>query len=479
MFACSSKCLRRSGSRGFVLPTAAVLFIVSIPIVGLVIDVGTFYMIQSRLQAAVDAAALAGARSLARGDNSGAQQIAAQDTAVAYFDANFPSGYMLSTDTNRTAVADITQAFYRTVTVTGSTNAPHLFMRWFGGTFTNVNARAVATRRDVNVMLVMDRSSSLQVSGSCQPLKNAALGFIDKFSEGRDNVGLVTFATSSIVARAPSQTFKSAMTSTINSMACAGYTNSASGIWMGYQQLATLDQPAALNVILFFTDGEPTATTTTVQIKSSSTCTDKNAKTGAIAFSPPTTSSPTGFIGILRHDAIASSSDQTLISTTTAFPHNNSSNCYFAGSSTGRAVGNDITGIPTTDYFGNDLQFSYLTPVNAPSSLLAATDSSTNAGNYRRATYNAAVSAAVRARSGSASPGNGYSALSDVVIFSIGLGGSGAASDDFMEYVANDPSNTNHFDNSRRPGLYVYANSASDLADAFNRIASEILRLAQ
>ncbi len=54
----------------FVLPTAAVFFIISLPIVGLVIDVGLDYLIQTKLQMAMDSAALAGARSLSRGDDS-------------------------------------------------------------------------------------------------------------------------------------------------------------------------------------------------------------------------------------------------------------------------------------------------------------------------------------------------------------------------------------------------------------------------
>ena len=48
-------------------------------------------------------------------------------------------------------------------------------------------------------MIVMDRSKSLADSGACTPLKAAAVNFVDKFAESRDNLGLVTFATGSRV----------------------------------------------------------------------------------------------------------------------------------------------------------------------------------------------------------------------------------------------------------------------------------------
>src|SRR5262245_6784135 len=80
--------------RGFVLPTAAIFFIVGIPLAGLAIDLGSFYLIQSRLQSSADAAALAGARALARGTDPATQITNAQTAARNYMTANFPAGYM-------------------------------------------------------------------------------------------------------------------------------------------------------------------------------------------------------------------------------------------------------------------------------------------------------------------------------------------------------------------------------------------------
>jgi Flp pilus assembly protein TadG len=468
MYASSSKLSIRT-RRGFVLPTAAVLFIVGIPIAGLVIDVGVFYMVQSRLQAAVDAGSLAGARALARGDNSTAQIANAQTTAQAYVNANYPGGYLASTNLSVPLPTVSVNNFTRTVTVNGAVDAPHLFMRWFGGTLTTVRASAVATRRDVNIMLVMDRSGSLANSGSCGPLKAAAVDFVNKFSEGRDYVGLSTFATTASVVNAMSQTFKVNVTNSINAIVCQGATSSPSGLWLGYQSLAALQQPDSLNVILFFTDGMPTALAANFAILPASTCTDHSNR-----------------IGVLTADRNGNNTVRGLMKHTPGngelYPAPLSAGCHYYVDSPGwsgsrQFMGLDVTGIPANDIFGNDLTFNYL-PVTSSGGLLPATSNYANQENFVNAAHNATVNAAVRIRQPDV-PGNGFPALPNVVIFGIGLGGIGAAPDDLMEYVANDPVNPAHFDPTKPPGLYVLANNASELANAFNRIASEILRLAQ
>ena len=82
---------KRRTRRGFVLLTAAAMvFLVLMPAIGLAIDAGMMYLVQSRLYAAVDAASLAGARALARGIDDNAQHSNAEATATIYFNANFP-----------------------------------------------------------------------------------------------------------------------------------------------------------------------------------------------------------------------------------------------------------------------------------------------------------------------------------------------------------------------------------------------------
>src|SRR5436190_235237 len=80
---------------------------------------------------------------------------------------------------------DASVANHRSVSVTAYVTAPLYFMRWLGNNNTTVSATATAVRRDVNVVVVMDRSGSLATSASCNPLKAAAITFVSKFANGR------------------------------------------------------------------------------------------------------------------------------------------------------------------------------------------------------------------------------------------------------------------------------------------------------
>jgi len=66
----------------------------------------------------------------------------------------------------------------------------------------------------------------------------------------------------------------------------------------------------------------------------------------------------------------------------------------------------------------------------------------------------------------------------NVVIYTIGYhGGSEQPDENWLKRVANDPSSPD-FDVSKPPGVFVKAPTTGDLAAAFARVASEILRLA-
>ena len=239
----------RRRKNGFVLlTTAAMVALVLLPAIGLAVDAGIMYLVQSRLSAACDAASLAGARGLARGSDDSAQRSNAEATANLYFAANFPSAYFGSTNLHVTNVAATDSTFMRSITSTASVDLPFVFLRMLTLDHITLRASAKATRRDVNVMIVMDRSKSLADSGACAPLKAAAVNFVDKFAEGRDNVGLVTFATGSRVDVHLTTAFKTPVESTLTNLVCNGATNSAQGLWQSYQELAGLAQTGALNV---------------------------------------------------------------------------------------------------------------------------------------------------------------------------------------------------------------------------------------
>ena len=61
---------KNAGERGFVIEVwALMMFFVIVPMIGLAIDCGILFFIKSKLQTAVDGAALGAARSLNRGQD--------------------------------------------------------------------------------------------------------------------------------------------------------------------------------------------------------------------------------------------------------------------------------------------------------------------------------------------------------------------------------------------------------------------------
>jgi Flp pilus assembly protein TadG len=454
--------------RGISMIFTAMTLVFIVPMVGLAIDAGILYTVKGKLQMAVDAASLAAARALSRGNDDTTQQSNARAVAQEYVLLNFPSGYFnVGTPTfgsgNSGISIDESVANQRSVSVTAFVTAPLYFLRWLGSTNTTVSATATAVRRDVNVAIVMDRSRSLSLSSSCAPLKAAATSFVSKFANGRDNVGLVTFASSSRADFPIANDFQTASPSVptiLGGLVCDGGTGSAMGLNKGYQQLVTLNQPNALNVVLFFTDGQPTAFTGTFGIQAGSTCAVHTPKTGVLAENG---SSPWGLL-----DPNAGpqplASDYPLLNT----PANVSQGCTYASSWYTNApnVGNDITSVPLTDVYGNNMNTGYRAVTTSGGYMVL------NWTNIQNASYNAADSQALKIRQSNLIP--------NIRTFAIGLGNvpTDPIPADFLERVANDTRASN-YDAAYPAGLYVFAPTSADISDAFAQVASEILHLAR
>jgi Flp pilus assembly protein TadG len=484
---------RRQTQSGISVIMTAMMLTMIVPFMGLAIDVTLLYVDKARLQGAVDGAALAGAKSLSRGSNDAAQQAAAVQEAKNFVYLNYPTSFFftnsvtinMSATPNPDIYIDESVTNQRTVNVTAHANVPALFMQYLNFTSTTLTASATVTRRDLNVMFVMDRSGSLANSGSCTPAKLDGVSFLNYFALGTDNVGLITFASSSRVD-SPLSTAFSGMATIIGSVNCTGATSSAQALWTGYQALATLNQPAALNVIVFFTDGQPTAVTADLPIATGSSCTTQPPNTfrGVFTVGFETTSpfSPVGTGGVFDYQAPVQPMNSDAIQISGA--EGNPQGCAFV-SNWGNAY-QDIAGVPTTDVWGNNLNNGYQS-VTLSGGLVSIPSNSTGALNMINASTNAADNAGYRIRqatsSGSSVPGSaaavGTGGLSNVVIFTIGLGNSTyPANGDLLERIANDP-RASSYDSTKPAGLYVYAATTADLSSAFAAVAAQILRIAK
>jgi Flp pilus assembly protein TadG len=290
--------MRNHKEKGTILILGTVSMLLIVPMIGMAIDIGFLYAIKSKMQAAVDGAALAAARSLSDGATPSAQQLSAQNQGVTWFYANFPSTFLGVASVNMTT-SDVTYSSannIQTIAISASAQVNTFFMRWLGFTSTTVAANGTASRRDLVVMMVLDRSLSIAIEGECATMKSAAKAFTGQFAEGRDYIGLVTFSNDVLMEQAPTQSFQSALgysnalgsgTGLIDNINCQGNTNTSQAISVAYNQLWLMNLPLAMNVLFLETDGFPNTltlnfwdnTNTVSGLSSSSTCQDLNGKT--------------------------------------------------------------------------------------------------------------------------------------------------------------------------------------------------------
>lgn len=245
-----------------VLPMTALLLVLLVAVVGMAIDSGRAYLVRARLAAAVDAAGLAAARAVTRGEDEDSRKASAVAAARRAFRANYPDGYLGSTPLLRTPQLSFEQGRVL-VDASASASLPLGLTAVMGFTGMDVVASAQAMRRDLDLALVLDVSTSL--APVAQQVRDAAVLFLERFSPDTDRVALVRFAYGAVVdvpVRAGQRGFdRPAMRRQLATTQFAGYTNSAEGLWQGHAQLNTVlaTQRSSLRAMVFFSDGVPTA----------------------------------------------------------------------------------------------------------------------------------------------------------------------------------------------------------------------------
>lgn len=485
---------RLSGARrrrGFAVVLSALMLVWIIPMVGLVIDVGVMYSIRARLASACDAAALSAARSLSNGTNIADQEQAARQRAETFFKANFPDGTLETKDRTVTVQVSETQYKVRSVKVSASAAAPVYFMQMLGSNRTMVSAMGEASRRDTNVMMVIDRSRSLEDAGACDEVEDAAIVFVNQFANGRDRIGFLTFGGDYRVDYAPTKYFKQSPKAAdelgkLSPGGCNGTTGSAQALWQGYVELEKVAEPGALNILVFFTDGQPNTLTADWKVKVNpnsgprSRCWDweHNVPESSPAWSP-VNQVYRGWImsngdGIRSHTALplpvtATPDRITIPNGYSGAEKPSSQDCLYRS---GGGAQQDIAYYPTTDLYGNRTNTGYkpvtLISGGAYDGFLNGNDSTTRLN----AAINAVDHAAVRIRNKELNPSL------PVQIYAIGLGGAGAAEHELLKRIANTADSPTH-DNNALTGMYFFAPTPSQLIATFQKVGGDVLRLSK
>jgi len=504
---------RAVGSRkGFVSVYIAFSSFLLIPMAGLAIDFSVLYSVKARLQTAVDAAAIGSGNTLNRG--SVMDTVAINDVALRFFNANYPTKYWGSTQVYYNSTPVQGALGVRTITVNAAEHVPMLFMRVLGIGQSTVAATAQVNVRFVNMIIVVDRSGSVQratytppggvLTHTWQTVANDLREFVDPcdlstgpgcaspyFSDGRDNIGMVSFGASWNLDFPMTVNFQSQTPTHIGTAIDAldwdtyNSTNTGDGLFHAYRQLVTLNQPGALNVIVMLTDGRPSAFSGTFPLKAVNSCTDKTAKIGVLTSNvsqgwiPPTTLGNTNGVLQSKFPGIGKES-YTLAA--------NSAGCKYAVTAGSPPRPNtsdmnlDISTFPpsVSPPDDNPLGLSFFTTVTTYADMTTFTGGgtlTTSPRAVRYAAFNVADNIATMIRKDTSI---------NPVIFVIGLNndnGEESLDADWLARVANDKDyldvNGNHvFQPTQSEGQYFNV-TATGVGAAFQQIASEILRLSK
>jgi Flp pilus assembly protein TadG len=257
----SALCRARAGERGTVIIAVALFLILLIAFVGLGVDIGRWYLVRAELSKSVDAGGLEGARNI---NNPYVDpRVVAQD----FCEANFPVSYLGTAGSGTGTVSfDVQLPGNSRVRVDGTTSANSIFASVMGFSQVPVSSEGVAQKKLVEIMMVLDRSFSLD-GRPIADLKVAARSFLEFFAptQATDKVGMVSFATSVRTDRALASHFVAPMRSAIDAMSALGATNTSDAFAQTLRPGGFTDQthmaPDARvqQFMVFFSDGMPTA----------------------------------------------------------------------------------------------------------------------------------------------------------------------------------------------------------------------------
>lgn len=458
-------------TKGQVLVLVAVCMIMLLALTALAIDVGIAYTVKSKLNSAVDGAAIAAGRGVKQGSNISERKANGRAAALRFFAANFPANFMGSSivGTPTIDIPDPANGTW-TVSVTGRAQAPIFFSRAVGWPHLTVNALAETTVRDLDMVIVLDTSGSLDDNrsppGTFNRLKAAAVNFVNRFSDGNggDRISVVPFASGAAstigegyVAINTNETRgfnKATVIAAINALTVGGSTASEEGMRRAKAELDAVPAQyrSSLRVIVFFSDGAP------------------NDVAGTFGSGANT------FTGTLYSETSADSScGEATGRAYRTWDHDRRNN-----PNNGVSHGCSITYLPNMDHSGTINLASF----NARRELEyegASGRIKNNRCNVNKAARNMLENIANTARNGIGT--------NAVTIYTLGLGSALNSNEitfcgygvneygaNILKRVANTADSDTH--NSSQPtGLYVFAQDASQLDAAFQTIANQILRL--
>jgi len=234
------------------------------------IDMGIIYSTKARLSNAVDAAVLTGVKNYSQGTST------AQALATDIFNANFGANPPTPTFTWCPSANCPNTAISLTATATATVNT--LFMGYLPGFAQwQLSDTATATRSNLVMSIILDRSGSMSSDGGGAALQTAVPIFINNFAQGSDHVALISFASNATLDVPETTQFVTPITNEVSALNFVGGTfgtgagtntstcnatscpsTNAPPLSMADYQNNSITFPAGqpeIKVVVYFTDG--------------------------------------------------------------------------------------------------------------------------------------------------------------------------------------------------------------------------------
>ena len=456
--------------RGAVLPLIVIGMLVLIMAAGLAFSAGLSYMIKAKLNAATDAAALAGARATSLGGDQATQIANARAAATRFFNANYPAGYLGSTATLNDAQVSYNNGQV-TVSVSVSATMPAALLGTMLSGPLTPGVTTQTTRKDLDMVLALDTSGSL--SGNAANVRSSAITFLKQFNSTQDRVGLLHFAYGSEVddpirtaLGLPGRGFdRTSMEAHIRALRFEGSTASAEGMWRARQQLNSVPSTnlnrSNLRVIIFFSDGAPNSFAAYLNWKNPSDC----SVAGTISTDDDGAGDPGG---------LYDPNDNNTALAGKCNPYNMG---YDSTLKRNALLSDRVNSLPDW-YNGHNLASNPNDP-NARefpivTNLQRVVTNAVTYKNVNRAARNLVEAMAAKSQD------------EDIYVFTLGLGSQlkvasgvdGEKGEDTLKCMANSIDAPSRCSRPNKPvGVYCYAATQSDLTPCFSKLASAILKI--
>jgi VWA domain-containing protein/putative Flp pilus-assembly TadE/G-like protein len=250
---------RNRSEAGAVLIAVTLFLLVMLGFAAAGTEAGRWFLVRAELSKSVDSGALAGARNLSN------PHVDPSVLAAEFGQENFQSGYLGTPGSGQGSVTfDVQLSGGDKVRVDGRTSAVAILGKILGFDQVPVSATGVAQMRKVEIMLILDRSGSMNGQPMAD-LKVAAKSFIDFFTDTqtRDRMGMISFATGVIVNHRMGTNYVTTMKQSVDAMQASGHTNPEDALDQANGPLGFADQSAIApaeriqQFAVFFSDGRP------------------------------------------------------------------------------------------------------------------------------------------------------------------------------------------------------------------------------